>query len=84
MDTGVGIYSLPAYLEYAQLRQEPTKPLDVVLTHAHFDHSGGAHQYKQVSVCILDTFRSINRITTEREKKLSTFRGLSAPLIRKI
>ena len=48
MDTGVGIFNLPAYLTSAQLRNAPDKPLDVVLTHAHFDHSGGAHQFSKV------------------------------------
>jgi len=50
VDTGVGIYSLPAYLTSAQLRSDPSKPLDVVLTHAHFDHSGGGHQFEKVHV----------------------------------
>ena len=48
VDTGVGIFNLPAYLTSAQLRNAPDKPLDVVLTHAHFDHSGGAHQFSNV------------------------------------
>lgn len=50
MDTGVGIFNLPAYLTSAQLRNAPDKPLDVVLTHAHFDHSGGAHQFSKVRI----------------------------------
>ena len=48
VDTGVGMYSLPASLTSARLRSDPSKPLDVVLTHAHFDHSGGGHQFEKV------------------------------------
>ena len=48
VDTGVGIYSLPEYLKFSNLREDQEKPLDVVLTHAHFDHSGGAHQFNKV------------------------------------
>lgn len=49
MDTGVGVHSLPRYLLWSGLRCEgDTKPLQVVLTHCHFDHSGGAHQFPLV------------------------------------
>ena len=54
IDTGVGIHSLPRYLSWAGLRPAssdlgaPEKPLQVVLTHCHFDHSGGAHQFPRV------------------------------------
>ena len=54
MDTGVGLHSLPRYLSWAGLRPdssdlEPSvKPLHVLLTHCHFDHSGGAHQFPLV------------------------------------
>jgi glyoxylase-like metal-dependent hydrolase (beta-lactamase superfamily II) len=27
----------------------PEKPLSVALTHAHFDHSGGLHQFKDAA-----------------------------------
>jgi len=66
IDTGVGIYSLPAFLQFSKLRQEPSKPLDVVLTHAHFDHSGGAHQFDKVFVHHkeADTVRSGHRRLT--------------------
>ena len=36
------------FLESSGLRPEPEKPLEVVLTHCHFDHSGGAHQFARV------------------------------------
>ena len=54
VDTGVGLHSLPRYLSWAGLRPasgDPgpsVKPLHVVLTHCHFDHSGGAHQFPRV------------------------------------
>jgi len=54
VDTGVGIHSLPAFLRYSGLRAEIEKPLDVVLTHLHFDHSGGAHQFPQVHIHCLE------------------------------
>jgi len=48
IDTGVGVHQLPAFLASSGLRPEPAKPLSVVLTHLHFDHSGGAHQFPLV------------------------------------
>ena len=48
VDTGVGVHSLRKFLESSGLRPEPEKPLEVVLTHCHFDHSGGAHQFARV------------------------------------
>ena len=51
VDTGVGVHSLARYLHWSGLRSaESDKPLDVVLTHCHFDHSGGAHQWPSVWV----------------------------------
>jgi len=50
IDTGVGVHQLPPFLVAAGLRPHPSKPLHVVLTHMHFDHSGGAHQFPQVDV----------------------------------
>ena len=50
IDTGVGLHSLPQYLRSSGLRPDQEKPLDVVLTHCHFDHSGGGHQWPQVWV----------------------------------
>ena len=54
IDTGVGIHSLPAFLKSSGLRAEPEKPLDVVLTHLHFDHTGGAHQFPLVHIHSLE------------------------------
>jgi glyoxylase-like metal-dependent hydrolase (beta-lactamase superfamily II) len=48
VDTGVGIHQLPPFLSSCGLRPDPAKPLSVVLTHMHFDHSGGAHQFPEV------------------------------------
>eukprot|EP00095_Tigriopus_kingsejongensis_P006280 maker-scaffold1533_size36968-snap-gene-0.11 protein:Tk06280 transcript:maker-scaffold1533_size36968-snap-gene-0.11-mRNA-1 annotation:"metallo-beta-lactamase domain-containing protein 2" len=47
IDTGVGLFDLPAFLTSVNLRPPSAldKPLDVVLTHIHFDHSGGVHQF---------------------------------------
>jgi len=56
IDTGVGIHSLPAFLKSSGLRTELEKPLDVVLTHLHFDHSGGAHQFQQVNIHSLEAY----------------------------
>ena len=48
IDTGVGIHSLARYLGWEGLRPASVKPLHVVLTHCHFDHSGGAYQFPHV------------------------------------
>ena len=47
-DTGTGVYPLNSFLDSSGLRQDPKKPLLVVLTHTHFDHSGGAYQFSKV------------------------------------
>ena len=36
------------FLDSSGLRPDTEKPLEVVLTHCHFDHSGGAHQFDRV------------------------------------
>merc|ERR1719233_448527 len=54
IDTGVGIHSLPCFLRSAGLRSEEEKPLDVALTHLHFDHTGGAHQFPLVHIHTLE------------------------------
>ena len=36
------------FLGSSGLRPDPEKRLEVVLTHCHFDHSGGAHQFARV------------------------------------
>jgi len=48
LDTGVGIHELPPFLSSSGLRPDSEKPLNVVITHMHFDHSGGGHQFKEV------------------------------------
>lgn len=46
-DTGVGIFNLREFLHITGLRhREAKKPMDVVLTHIHFDHSGGVHHFQ--------------------------------------
>ena len=42
------LYSINDFLKSAGLRDASAKPLKVILTHTHFDHSGGAHQLSQV------------------------------------
>jgi len=50
IDTGVGIFSLPQFLKSSGLREDEVKPLSVVCTHLHFDHTGGAHQFEAVDI----------------------------------
>jgi glyoxylase-like metal-dependent hydrolase (beta-lactamase superfamily II) len=45
IDTGLGVSSLKLYL--AELLD---KPLKVVASHVHFDHSGGCHEFEQVYI----------------------------------
>ena len=45
IDTGLGVSSLKLYL--ADLLD---KPLKVVASHVHFDHSGGCHEFDQVFI----------------------------------
>jgi glyoxylase-like metal-dependent hydrolase (beta-lactamase superfamily II) len=45
IDTGLGVSSLKLYL--ADLLD---KPLKVVASHVHFDHSGGCHEFEQVFI----------------------------------
>jgi len=45
IDTGLGVSSLKLYL--ADLLD---KPLKVIATHVHFDHSGGCHEFDQVYI----------------------------------
>jgi len=51
VDTGIGLHDLPNYLLWSKLREDRDKPLKVALTHSHFDHSGGAHQFQNVTIC---------------------------------
>lgn len=53
VDTGLGLRSLPDYLDAKRLLgDDPQRrnPLLAIATHAHFDHSGGLHQFQQVGV----------------------------------
>lgn len=45
VDTGLGVSSLKTYL--AQILD---KPLKVVASHVHFDHSGSCHEFEQVYI----------------------------------
>ena len=42
-------YQLQPFLSSTGLRPDSEKPLMVLVTHWHFDHSGGAHQYEEVT-----------------------------------
>ncbi|KAL6114382.1 mblac2 [Pungitius sinensis] len=53
IDTGLGLRSLPEYIDgKGLLGKDPQRknPLLAIATHAHFDHSGGLHQFQQVGV----------------------------------
>ncbi|XP_049572601.1 acyl-coenzyme A thioesterase MBLAC2 [Syngnathus scovelli] len=53
IDTGLGLRSLPDYIDtMGLLGKDPQRknPLLAIVTHAHFDHSGGLHQFQQVGV----------------------------------
>ncbi|XP_071338716.1 acyl-coenzyme A thioesterase MBLAC2 [Trachinotus anak] len=53
IDTGLGLRSLPEYIDTkGLLGKDPQRknPLLAIATHAHFDHSGGLHQFQQVGV----------------------------------
>ena len=44
------IHQLPPFLSSTGLRPNTSeKPMSVLITHMHFDHSGGAHQFKEVT-----------------------------------
>ncbi|KAG9354351.1 hypothetical protein JZ751_001057 [Albula glossodonta] len=53
IDTGLGLRSLPDYLNAKGLLGEESErknPLLAIGTHVHFDHAGGLHQFQQVGV----------------------------------
>ncbi|KAI1900418.1 hypothetical protein AGOR_G00049740 [Albula goreensis] len=53
IDTGLGLRSLPDYLNAKGLLGEDSErknPLLAIGTHVHFDHAGGLHQFQQVGV----------------------------------
>ena len=45
IDTGLGVSSLKQYLA-----DQLDKPLKVVASHVHFDHSGGCHEFDEVYI----------------------------------
>lgn len=52
IDTGLGIWNLPGFLEQQGLIGP--KPVQAVATHIHFDHSGGLHQFEKFSIHSLE------------------------------
>ena len=52
IDTGLGIWNLPGFLEQQGLIGP--KPVQAVATHIHFDHSGGLHQFEKFSLHSLE------------------------------
>ncbi|XP_059193090.1 metallo-beta-lactamase domain-containing protein 2 [Centropristis striata] len=53
IDTGLGLRSLPEYIEMNRLLgDDPQRknPLLAIATHAHFDHTGGLHQFENVAI----------------------------------
>jgi glyoxylase-like metal-dependent hydrolase (beta-lactamase superfamily II) len=49
IDTGLGVCNLKKHLERLNLL-DSTRECIVILTHAHFDHSGGAHHFDNVLI----------------------------------
>lgn len=50
IDTGLGVCNLRQHLSMCKLIEPERKPCEVVCTHAHFDHSGGAHHFNDVFI----------------------------------
>lgn len=55
LHAGTGIHDLPGYLSWSGIRDDSAKPLSVVLTHLHFDHSGGLYQFSSSSLDVITT-----------------------------
>lgn len=64
IDTGLGIWDLPGFLQQQSLIGE--KPVQAVATHIHFDHSGGLHQFEKFAIHSLaaDAIRKGNNYET--------------------
>lgn len=52
IDTGLGLWDLPGFLQQQGLIGE--KPVQAVVTHMHYDHSGGLHQFENFSIHSLE------------------------------
>ena len=50
IDTGLGVCNLKEYLASRGLVEPEARDLIVVVTHVHFDHSGGAHHFDKVFI----------------------------------
>lgn len=69
IDTGYGFGNLAAYV-----RTLTDKPLDVVLTHGHTDHSGGNYQFSTIHMNLMDTPTYLWYESTEKKRILDKLR----------
>ena len=60
IDTGLGVCDLKAHLEKERLIDTSARQCDVICTHAHFDHSGGAHHFDNVYIHELESNALMN------------------------
>ena len=62
---GIGVFDLSKYLQITELRnsKRKVKPLHVVATHTHFDHSGTQNQKIKMCllICIMDIIYDIQQ-----------------------
>ena len=82
IDTGLGLKSLPDYIAaQGLLGADPQRknPLLAVATHAHFDHSGGLHQFQQVGVHSAEVEALVNGDNFETATWLSDREIVQAP-----
>ncbi|CAJ1068553.1 metallo-beta-lactamase domain-containing protein 2 [Xyrichtys novacula] len=82
IDTGLGLRSLPDYIDAkGLLGKDPQRknPLLAIATHAHFDHSGGLHQFQQVGVHSLEVDALANGDNFETVTWLSDREIVEAP-----
>lgn len=83
VDTGLGIWDLPGFLQKQGLIGE--KPVQVVATHLHFDHSGGLHQFEKFAIHSLeadairkgDNFQTVTIFLSSAEISRSPYDGWS-------